>query len=695
MNRWSIIAISAVSGGCGATASTTPATLDALPAAFAQPRSAPRPDEIAGAPFGYDKKLVFGDGGELVVVADERIALADTRRRIVIDQLFLNSPSAPDRSNDLAPSARLQQTSTAAVWQWDAAQHAIVGATCLGGLGEVTRGLAVWTPSKSAPAPIPHAATTPCAPLAISRDATMVLARVGPSTVQWYAIADGAPLGAPIALEYTPTLASVSPDGKLIAFAGRGSELGLYDVGARSLRMLSQPRNHRTLALAFGPTALVAAGDVETVAWKLDAATATRVADHVDALAFSVDGALLAIATAKEIAIVDGATFAPRRAVAIAGATVVALTPDNAQLVASTRDALVVRDLGAAPAPVALDHAWFDRLRPLAVPSPPREPAFASDGAVDGRVLAHGAPVAGVEVRLTTGERWPIASKLSPIVGRTGADGAFHFTGVPRVSWLVTAAPPGMTAGSWGLTLRDRKAVTGEVSVEPAVALHGVVLGPDGQPAAGARVVHAATYGLGRVETTTAADGSFTIDHLDTRNWAGRYSVAAWGADGAIGLGDANLSDAKLAIKLASATDPNVLRVKFIDDRGAPIAGAPVWFAANVPSDRTDANGLASTWLDAGRVSTSVFAAIVMDDGYHQGAEIALPAHGVQVVTIHTFAADRQSLARRLLAIPRCDQAAGALRSRAASDARRADRRLSVVRAALAEASRAHRLRVR
>jgi hypothetical protein len=647
MNRCAILVFSAIaSAGCarGPVASLAPAKLDELPASFNHLKPAAEPDAIVGAPFGWDKQLLFSDDGGLVVVADERIALVDTRRRVLIDQLALNSPLLPDRSNALAPTAHLQQTSTDAVWQWAPARHTIVGATCLGGWGDVTSGLAVWIPSElSSPTPItpaPHA----CVPLAISPDGTRALARVGPTAVRWYAVADGAPVGAAIELERTPERAAVSPDGKLIAFATR-NELGIYDAAAGSLRMLVPPRNHRTGALRFAPSGrvLVAAGDVETDAWELASATssATRIADHVAGFAFDADGTQLALATAKDIEIVDGATFALHGVVAIANATAVAWTPDGTQLVASTRDALVVHDLAAPPAPVTIDHAWFDQLHPLPVPPPPREPAFASDGTIDGRVLAHGAPVAGVEVRLTSGDRWPVARELPPIVGRTGADGAFHFTAVPRVSWQLTVAPPGMTQGSWAAMLRDRESVTAEVTVEPAVTVHGVVLGPDGHPAAGARVVHAAEYGLGRVETTAGADGSFTIDHLDIRNSSGHYAVAAWGADGAIGLGEANLRGAaapKLAIRLTSATDPHVLVVKFVDERGAPIAGAPVHFDANVPSDRTDANGLASTWLDPGRFSgeKSLSAAVESEDGTRQGAQIALPARGVQVVTVHT-----------------------------------------------------------
>jgi hypothetical protein len=134
--------------------------------------------------------------------------------------------------------------------------------------------------------------------------------------------------------------------------------------------------------------------------------------------------------------------------------------------------------------------------------------------AVRGRARTPGgAPVAGARVRaVPIVSRWPGFDQPSAPPEETGvtatdAAGAFQLEGLSPGSWAVTVDAPGTHPVSL-----PRVPVPGEpldVTLEPLGAVEGIVLQPDGRPAAGALVRGAsADHGA---EDRAGADGRFRL----------------------------------------------------------------------------------------------------------------------------------------------------------------------------------------
>ncbi len=149
------------------------------------------------------------------------------------------------------------------------------------------------------------------------------------------------------------------------------------------------------------------------------------------------------------------------------------------------------------------------------------EPAVA----LDGRASApEGGPVAGARVTVvplvsrSPGFATASAPPEETAVSDTDAAGAFRVAGLAPGSYAVSVAAPGRHP-----TLLPRVAVPGEalaITIAPLGAAEGVVLLPDGRPAAGA-LVRAASADHG-ASATAGADGRFLIAAP-----AGSYLVVA------------------------------------------------------------------------------------------------------------------------------------------------------------------------
>ena len=149
------------------------------------------------------------------------------------------------------------------------------------------------------------------------------------------------------------------------------------------------------------------------------------------------------------------------------------------------------------------------------------EPAVA----LDGRASApEGGPIAGARVTVvplvsrSPGFATASAPPEETAVSDTDAAGAFRVAGLAPGSYAVSVAAPGRHP-----TLLPRVAVPGEalaITIAPLGAAEGVVLFPDGRPAAGA-LVRAASADHG-ASATAGADGRFLIAAP-----AGSYLVVA------------------------------------------------------------------------------------------------------------------------------------------------------------------------
>jgi hypothetical protein len=564
---------------------------------------------VQGITTTNELELIDG-GAALLASAGSSLYVVDPIKRTVVASAAFDSERVPDRGGTPVQGATREQEIELAIWRWDAAHRSVVGAVCIGGDGEVVRGLAVWAPGREpVPRHLPVDHKQECRPLAVAPDASTVIARTAPKTAQLFSSASTTALGGPIVLANDPQVAAFSPDGTSIAIAGDGV-IELYDVASGHHETLPAGRDQHVRGLVFDPVrhVLLSIGDVDLLAWNLAAKTSTRIApgadvtDGVRAAAFSGDGKTLALARATSLAIVDGAAFTPIRSVDASNGIVLALSPDGSVLAVQTYQDLETFELHARPpATAAIDASWVAQLAELPVPPAKREPDFTRDAAVDGRVMANGHPVAGAEVRLEpSNQEWPRARKLAPLRTRTAGDGSYHFRSVARIDWGVTIRAPGLTTAGFLAQLRQQPAVHAATStLEPAITIRGTVLGANGRPAANAEVALASAYGVEPVLLPVARDGTFVLDHLrhDTRSYGDGdgYTFAAWLPDGSVGVTTAfvkTTTPVKAVVKLLRPDDSHVSRVRVIDETDAPVKGASVNTSMGMFVHRTGADGV-------------------------------------------------------------------------------------------------------
>jgi uncharacterized GH25 family protein len=195
------------------------------------------------------------------------------------------------------------------------------------------------------------------------------------------------------------------------------------------------------------------------------------------------------------------------------------------------------------------------------------------------------APVAGTVQDAETKE--PLAGALvvagDAVGARTGPDGAFRVEAAPAGPVQVTATAPGFGTGTAmaGKSARRREGLV--LLLGPVSSVAGVVLAPDGAPAAGADVaveVLAEVPGSGKVPTDTLAgkageDGKFRVEavpvgqalRVSARGEAGFAAPVEAGplARGKPGEG--------LVLRLAPGA---TIVVTVLDEAGKPVEGAAV-----------------------------------------------------------------------------------------------------------------------
>ena len=631
-----------------ASAEPAPPVARARPTA---PAADPDPGNVKGWAWSGSQALMFVDGGAALLVTEgSALTLVDPRRRIVVDSLRLGSAGVPDRVSP-GQSGKLEQDLYQARWSWDVARRTVVGAGCLWGAGQVAAGLSVWAPGlQDLPVLLAGRDKNPeCHMLAISADGSRILGRVAARTVQLFTVTAAGTTSAPIALSQDPVVGAIAADGTWLAAGAETGEVELYEPGSGRVETLAPGRNHKVVTLMFDPTrpVLVVVGDVEAVAWELSARTPIHLGDGVHLAAFRPDGKALALAAEAGISIRDGATLQQTRSLDLGNAKIegIALSPDASLLAVQTHNDLQIRELGPGGSPAAFDRRWFDRLHPLPVPPPPLEPAFTRDGVVEGRVTAAGRPIAGAEIRLAPYEQeWPRARALAAITTRTAADGRYRLTGVPRIDGWVLVNAPGLLRGGGRAELRKQAKATVDAELDKAVTIRGLVLGPDGRPAANARVFHRKTESTEEVALTCARDGTFTIDHLardaDSYYGHGGYELQAWRPDGAVATTRTLLKAVgpiQVTLRLAAPEDPRVLRLEIVDETGAPVPNAGVELD-RAARHRSDARGMFSTDVEPGAVRGGQVDVRITVEGDVLERQIPWPAHGVVTVAIRRTA---------------------------------------------------------
>ncbi len=345
-SRWIAASWLVAAAGCGALIQqAVVAPPDPPPPRVPRP---PNTDAVPDTANHYEQLMFIDDGAALLASADSRVAVIDPDHRSVITRVTLDAPFEP------------------AIWQWDATARTLTGVGCMRG-GKIAH----WTPAdESAPSAL-HAATD-CSHdiLGLAPDRSWFVARSELHTLRRFAVADGAPLGPPIALVRGAATGVVSPDGAMLAGLGAYGEVQVCELASGQCRSPPAGVDPRTQYLAFDPSrpVLVLFAGRDTVAWDLVRDTTTHIdsAGDLSALAFSADGRQLALAHSRAIEIVDGRRFTPIRSVAVRDDHIgnvgsMVFSPDGTQLAISTMRGLEIHDL-AAHAPRSIDVAWLGRL---------------------------------------------------------------------------------------------------------------------------------------------------------------------------------------------------------------------------------------------------------------------------------------------------------------------------------------------
>jgi hypothetical protein len=582
--RHGALLMAAILGGCGSAGTAGPVAVPvtvapvAAPAAPAAPLASLVSIDIPGKDAAT---MTLVDGGRAALIGrDGWLTLVDLDGHAVVGTAALDSLRA--KSPWPAPRDRERYRDVRdAVWHWDDATRRLTGAMTVASWQAIPdRGFARWRPVDE---PLPtamardpkHFAT---APIAISPDGGVVVARHGyASAIQSFDLATGAAITAPLDIEVGAV--AFAADGRQLAVANFEGGVRLYDPARGVARELPDRHGSRVTALAYHPTQpRLATSDSETVrVWDLgrEAPTATVLDRHGSELAWSGDGAYLAVAASDAISLLDGATLAPvgelPRPATPGTIEHLAFTADGRRLVAAGGGRLLVYDFGPRRSEPSLDAAWFRQLRRLPTPDFDPQPAIERTGVIRGRVTAGGRPVAGAVIELTPHhQEWPAARALGPFRIRTGADGRFLHTAVPRIQWDVTVTAPRLQRHGQMFVLRERVEETLDARLEPAATVVGIVRIPDGRSAAGAVVTVAE-----RGPTVIAGrDGRFAIDHVRPGS---RLQLYARSADGAVATVRLDVPAAKptpVELRLLAADGPDVVRILVVDRFGAAVAGA-------------------------------------------------------------------------------------------------------------------------
>jgi hypothetical protein len=629
--RLSIAVMVASCGGPAARAPQAPAAppvepvkADA-PAEPVVPAPPPAKPALPGAKVTFGdqsappiKALVFTDDGtRLVGSAGGQLVEIEVASRRELARVSLDSARVPDPHARIGLPTKLGRAITDAVWAWDARAGELIGVMTVGSTGIGYSGAAVWRPASSAePTPIPAAVGVNCTALAISPDRTRAALRVNArkdgscddaNAVQVFDLTTQLPVTRPIEVGRAAS-AAFSSDGQLLAIGSDRARI----LDLRSGAMSTAPPSNQVWTIGFVPaTSRVVwrTTHQEIESWQPGAA-ANADLGRGELVAFSPDGKRVAVARSGGVELLDGTTLAPTgETLADSGhLDALAFSDDGRLLAGDGAGATRLWELAPPPsAPATVASRWFARLRPLSVPMPRPLPPITRDGIIEGRVLVDGKPVIGAEIELRPArQEYPDAVKLRPVKTRTGAGGKFRFARLPTIEWHGSVRARGALPGGAGGNLREQRVVQRDLDLPPAATLVGKVLGPDGRPARGVRLYHANDHGSNpEVELTARPDGTFVIDHLYP---GGNYRFIAWRRDGAVRTTTVQLAgpgELRTTVTLAAAGDPAVVRGTVVDKAGAPVADALV-SVGEYPMVKTDAAGAFTVDVRPGAPSASL-----------------------------------------------------------------------------------------
>ena len=549
-------------------------------------------------PGYHPVQLVFTDEGQRLVAAQDGVLVElDAATGSELGRIELSSERVPDPSARVGWGATLGSSVGEMAWAWDAGARELLGVGLVSSTGVAANGMAVWRPGGGMPIAFPAPPRgVHCTALAISPDRTRAAVSVNARTggqcqhanaVQVFDLATQRPVTKPIEVG-RPYAAAFSPDGHLLAIgSGRAH---VYDLRTGVLQ--TAPPSNNVAAIAFQPATgrvMWRTDNREIESWRPGAAANADLGEG-GAFAFSPDGKKLAIARGGDVEVLDIGRLALPVRLPLRGASGLTFSYDGRRLAAAGPSTVVVWQLEPAAATTAVPSGHFARLRRLPVPPPRPLPPIAKNGALEGRVLLAGKPVAGAEIVLTPSPReYPDAVRLRPVRTRTGADGRYRFKRLPAIDWQQRVTARGTLGGEHGVNLRTQAVRQYDFKLRPAATIVGRVLGPDRRPARGVRLFHVSDYSNPERDVAAAADGTFTIDHLNPQ---GTYTLNVWRRDGAVRSTKVELKPGviRVNITLAPPDAATVIRGTVVDAAGAPVAGAHV-IVDERQLGKTDATG--------------------------------------------------------------------------------------------------------
>lgn len=551
--------------------------------------------------------MFFTDGGQLVTASFGELTVIDPIARKQLAAASLSSPRASNPRSRPGVGEGLYWEVRESLWAWD--EGTILAVARLSAEGDAVTGLSVWRPASGLPVAIPAPPGQLCEPLAISPDRKALVARIDTSNrgcgpyqtgARVFSIATREPLSPPLELGLTRA-AAFSRDGRYVAVGGQDS-VQIMDLPAREL-IAKVPLRHGVSALAVHPSGAMIAwtnseGQLES--WSLD--DRRLVARGAGAgIAFSPDGRFVVTYREGNIVQLDATTFeplgAPLQGVHGAFVEAIAFSDDGALLAVATQHQLRIWQLAPSRVEASLEVGWLQQLRPLPLPQPRPFPPFERGGRLAGRVLVSDRPVANAVITLEPHhQEYDDARALPKLTARTKADGSYELEHVPEITWSMLVEAPGATRSGYVLGMREQKAHQVEVRLDPAVTIRAQVVGPKGATAKGVRVFHRATYGTEELDFAADATGRFVIDHLRP---GGTYALTARRPDGAVRSKVFDIGKPgpiEVTLRLAAPADPSVVHFLVKDESGQPVAGAEV--SVENQAAKTDTSGKTSIDVD-------------------------------------------------------------------------------------------------